>query len=132
MASVIEEKTSPCVTDEHEPVGRSFRDPAGFTFRTKNRFLRAVEPAAFEDLDAFLATSIGRRWVADGRFIETRLLSHDESAGVAGIDLAGHRVVEHEKVVFPSYPEEWPSETPREVNPLVPAVGSVASRSQQP
>src|SRR5215472_15383410 len=93
-----------------EPAVRSFRDPTGFTFRTRNRFLRAVQRAAFEDLDAFLATSTGRRWVADERFIETRPLSRDESAGFAGIDPETHRVVEHEKVSFPSYPEEWPSE----------------------
>ena len=104
------EATSPCTGDEYEPVGRSFRDPTGFTFRTRNRFLRAVQAAAFEDLDAFLATSTARRWVGDGRFIETRLLSRDESAGFAGIDPASHRVVEHEKILFPSYPEEWPSE----------------------
>ena len=91
-------------------VGRSFRDPAGFAFRVSNRFLRAVRAATFEDFNAFLATSTAQRWVVCGRFIPTRLLSADESAGFAGIDPVAYHVVEHEKVPFPNYPEEWPPE----------------------
>jgi len=83
------------------PPARSFRDPAGFTFREDGRFLRAVRPAAFDTLSQFLSTPLARNWMESGRFVETHPLNST---------VEGYQLVEHERIAFPSFPEEWPPE----------------------
>ncbi len=109
---------SPTVEGSHHTPARSFRDPSGFAFCAGGRFLRAVRPAAFDTLTRFLATPTARRWIAGGRFIQTRALPPVERAELAQREelrtlhsaFADHQIVEHEKIAFPSFPDEWPPE----------------------
>ena len=99
-------------------IARSFRDPSGFVFQAGGRFLRAVLPAAFETLEAFLANRRAQEWIAAGRLVATRPLSAAETAELLAMDelqrfredLERYRLVEHERIAFPSFPEEWPPE----------------------
>ncbi len=88
----------------------SFRDPAGRVHLVGDRVLRVVGAAGATDLDAFFASPAVRRLAAAGRIVVTWELSPDE-ARAAGVPAApSDRVLEHERVPFPSYPYEWPPE----------------------
>jgi SAM-dependent methyltransferase len=97
---------------------RSFRDPSGFVFQAAGRFLRAVQPSAFQTLTSFLETGTARRLTESGRFIRTAPLSEAETSALLSTGelspfrelLAGYKLVEHERIAFPSFPEEWPPE----------------------
>lgn len=83
----------------------SFRDPGGHVVDDGDRVLRVITDArAAEDLRAFLETPLAREAALSGRLVRTSPASVD--AGSMGAAL----VVEHERVVFPSYPYEWPPE----------------------
>lgn len=69
------------------------------------RVLRVIKSAgAAEDLRAFLETPLAREAARSGRLVGTSPASVDASSMGAAL------VVEHERVVFPSYPYEWPPE----------------------
>lgn len=97
---------------EDFPASRSFRDPDGFTFSLDRHFLRAVRRDAYHSLTEFLATPLARSWIEEGRFIQTATDFPETSSGLLSLASAieGHHVVEHERIPFPSYPEEWAPE----------------------
>lgn len=90
----------------------SFRDPSGSVAFVEGRVLRSVKAQALPDLNSFLASRASAKLVASRHLIATRILSDDER-GVLLPTLttitgeAPALVVEHPRVFFPSYPQEW-------------------------
>jgi 2-polyprenyl-3-methyl-5-hydroxy-6-metoxy-1,4-benzoquinol methylase len=97
----------------------SFRDPGGCCFTWCNRVFRIVNPAALAEIEPFLATPTANRFMSQKQLIPTRKLNEGELNELRRtVDLEEifqrHEigaVFEHERVVFPSYPYEWPPET---------------------
>jgi SAM-dependent methyltransferase len=95
----------------------SFRDPAGALCPVGNRILRIVATGV-PDLQAFLSSKTGRRYLESGRVARTTVLTGEQVAevladpeiGMAYDRLSGRLLVEHERIPFPSYPYEWPAE----------------------
>ena len=96
----------------------SFRDPAGFCFSDRDRIFRFVSADALADYEAFFTTAGAKQLLSEGKLVSSRRLGADEVSALrsdpemAGILLAGTNgaVFEHEKIIFPSYPQEWPAE----------------------
>ena len=91
----------------------SFRDPAGRVALLRDRVLRAVRAEALPDLDAFLASGAAKTLLASGLLVPTTVLD-DGAVGALRAEPAlapildgAARVLEHERVWFPSYPYEW-------------------------
>src|SRR5260221_11434287 len=95
----------------------SFRDPAGALCRVGNRILGIVATGA-PDLQAFLSSKTGKRYADLGRGVRTAVLTDEQAAEVLADPeigktyghLNGQLLVEHERILFPSYPYEWPAE----------------------
>jgi ribosomal protein L11 methylase PrmA len=81
----------------------SFRDPRGQVFECDGRILRTINASAFADYSFAKESGLLARWVAEGRFIDSREIDPPESFALAG-DV---RVVEHERIGCVSYPYEW-------------------------
>ena len=96
----------------------SFRDPAGRVVVYRGRVLRIVNPSGLGDLSAFLDSSQGSKLTEEGKVIGTRKLLGDEVQALAAdpalaallMSVPSASVFEHERVMFPSYPYEWPAE----------------------
>ena len=86
---------------------RSFRDPGGFVFQAGSRLLRAVEPSALETLEQFLASAPAHDFLAARQLVAT---SFPDPREFASQFPANYRLVEHERIPFPSFPSEWPPE----------------------
>lgn len=86
---------------------RSFRDPGGFVFHAGPRLLRAVEPSAFQTLEQFLASAPAHDFLAARQLVTTSFPDPREFASHVPAD---YRLVEHERIPFPSFPSEWPPE----------------------
>ena len=95
----------------------SFRDPAGALCPVGNRILRIVATGA-PDLQAFLSSKTGKQYSDSGRVVRTAVLTDEQAAEVLADPeigktyghLNGQLLVEHERILFPSYPYEWPAE----------------------
>src|SRR3989442_1355157 len=93
----------------------SFRDPAGFCIGLNGHILRVVGPEHVAALEAFLHSTCGRQFTADGTLIPTRLLAKAELSRwldcsefkEALADRPVGAVFEHERIDFPSFPHEW-------------------------
>ena len=93
----------------------SFRDPAGFCIGLNGHILRVVGPEHVAALEAFLNSTCGREFTADGTLIPTRLLGKAELSRwldcsefkEALADRPVGAVFEHERIDFPSFPHEW-------------------------
>jgi SAM-dependent methyltransferase len=81
---------------------KSFRDPAGFVFRFRDRVLRAVLPGSFHTLREFLDLPVARELVRQGRLIRTFFPVEPREPG--------YEICEHERAWFPSFPAEWCAE----------------------
>ena len=80
----------------------SFRDPAGRLVECDGRLLRAVSAEGVAHARLYLESPALAPFRADGRLIPGRLLdAADATAARAAL------LIEHERVAFPSYPEEW-------------------------
>ncbi len=97
-----------CDTTGAEVVSRSFRDPAGTVVRVADRILRAVEPGSVVELEVFLATQAGRGAMQDGKLV-TSMRVPPENAAELNLESRA-TIYEHERIPFPSYAHEWPSE----------------------
>ncbi|HTK95688.1 MAG TPA: class I SAM-dependent methyltransferase [Terriglobales bacterium] len=91
----------------------SFRDPAGRVVLLPDRVLRGVRADAVADLDAFFASKTAQKLLADGTLVRTATL---DAAAVTALRsdpayaaLLGEaaRVLEHDRIPFPTYPYEW-------------------------
>jgi SAM-dependent methyltransferase len=76
----------------------TFRDPAGSLYFEETRVLRHVRPAFGAEAESFLASSLARKWMDDGRMVATV---------IAGRESDGSLLLEHERIEYPSYPWEW-------------------------
>ncbi len=75
----------------------TFRDPAGSLRIAGDRVLRRVRPEHAEAALEFLRSDLARKWVEEGRLIETSFVG----------DQDGCLTLEHPRVFFPAYPWEW-------------------------
>ena len=93
----------------------SFRDPAGFLFPYSGRILRFVKEAGVADYDAFTSSKAGRRSLESGDVVGGRVLSapevaeleHDPALRVLFEAGAPVRIIEHDRVEFPTFAYEW-------------------------
>lgn len=93
----------------------SFRDPAGRLFTTNGRVFRIIEPAAADDLKAFLDSETAKKFTdlhqlvhtdfLDAESIQSLVLSNDLPDGLETEEFSV--VVEHERIPFRSFPYEW-------------------------
>ncbi len=73
----------------------SFRDPGGHVSVSKDRVIRTILPEGRANLNACLNSAAARRFVENGSLIST--LPIDEQS------------VEHPRIPFAGYPQEWPA-----------------------
>jgi SAM-dependent methyltransferase len=85
----------------------SFRDPHSRVFTTQDGVLRTLSPEGLADWEAFAATDLFPRLVADGKLIETERVD-GESGLPAELREGAVGVLRHERIPFVSYPYEWP------------------------
>ncbi len=76
----------------------TFRDPQGRLYRDGDRILREVYPQHAPFALAWLRSPLAQRWIEQRRMVLTQILS-EESGQEA--------LLEHERILFPSYPWEW-------------------------
>lgn len=96
----------------------SFRDPAGRVTIAGARVLRWVSHTHRDEFEAFLASSVVRTCIEAGQIVSYRVLDSSEAYDVdAMYGLTGSTrlakddlVLEHEPVVFRSFPYEWAPE----------------------
>lgn len=75
----------------------TFRDPQGRLFRDGNRILREIYSQHSQQVLAWLDSTPARRWMQQRRLVPTRILSGSDRPVL----------LEHERILFPSYPWEW-------------------------
>ena len=83
-------------------LGSSFRDPSGFVFRREDTLFRQVNESFREDYDAFIATGLYERLVA-----EHLLVPHEELHPAEAPEPGAYKLLKPETVGFISYPYEW-------------------------
>src|ERR1041385_2262711 len=96
----------------------SFRDPAGSCGLVDGRILRVLDEGNAADFGAFLRTPSAQRFAAQQQLVSTRRLPESEVAALLESPhlwalLAARpaeAVFEHDRILFPSYPYEWPPE----------------------
>jgi SAM-dependent methyltransferase len=76
----------------------TFRDPAGSLYFEDSKVFRHVRPAFAREAESFLASPLAQKWMESGRMVPTI---------IAGRDADGSLVLEHERIVYPTYPWEW-------------------------
>jgi hypothetical protein len=80
------------------PARGTFRDPAGSLYFDEAKVFRHVRPAFAAEAEAFLASTITRKWIESGRMVATT---------IAGREADGALLLEHERIDYPTYPWEW-------------------------
>ncbi|MFI5399066.1 MAG: class I SAM-dependent methyltransferase [Candidatus Binatia bacterium] len=92
------------------PPFASFRDPSGHVIHVGGRILRVVLAHDAGNTRAFLDSTSAAQLAFSGRLVTSRVVPRaeaEELLGPQGVSLAGGMVLEHERVMFPSYPYEW-------------------------
>ena len=96
----------------------SLRDPGGHLCVVDGRVIRVVNRSGLSDLHTFLCSTASAQFFQAQNLINTHfldtaataeLLEHVELRRVYE-ESPGSVLVEHERVVFPSFPYEWPAE----------------------
>jgi len=87
----------------------SFRDPQSRVFVDEGRILRVLSASAAADFAALEGTDFYRRFLEDGRLIETHRLAGGDAEALLPALGGGAReaVLEHRRVATISYPFEW-------------------------
>ena len=93
--------------------GGSFRDPSGRVYRTQNeqgerRIVRGLSAHAASTIDRLLDQPFFRELAAEGRVVNTALLSAEDRAAAAVANEGWTVAVEHEAIGFTTWPYEWP------------------------
>ena len=112
----------------------SFRDPMGCCCVLEHGVIRLVGSENVAEFEGFLKTRAAREFEAKRQLVSTRRLNQSEIAGLSestGMKslLAarpGAAVYEHERIFFPSYPQEWPAEMLWEAGRLTLELGRAA------
>ncbi|HEY1579139.1 MAG TPA: methyltransferase domain-containing protein [Terracidiphilus sp.] len=76
----------------------TFRDPAGSLYFDETKVLRHVRPAFVAEAESFLNSPLAKKWMASGRMVTTTIADRDAD---------GSLLLEHERIVYPTYPWEW-------------------------
>lgn len=84
----------------HEPRKVSFRDPAGQLYLERDKVTRVVNHRGIADLSFTLNSPKIQNYVKNGFIIPTKKVSSSQAS----------QTLEHPKVFFPSYPDEWTPE----------------------
>ena len=97
---------------------KSFRDPSGRLVVVKGRVLRIITTEGKPILDRFLSSAAAQNLVSGQRIVGTKVLGEAECRSLLetaelkacsdDIDVA--MVVEHARLPFPSFPQEWSPE----------------------
>jgi len=85
----------------------SFRDPAGRFTISEGRAVRLVNRDAEPALDAIERSPTVRTWQAGGGLISHRRLEPAEYPDAPDIRTHDGAVIEHERIGFPTYADEW-------------------------
>jgi len=88
----------------------SFRDPGGRLLQSGERILRVVTEAGLACLDAYSASPAIQRLISEGRAVAVQDVEAEEAARYldpADSENREVRVVEHDRIDFPSLPYEW-------------------------
>jgi ribosomal protein L11 methylase PrmA len=80
----------------------SYRDPAGFVFRSDGVLYRQIRPSFAADWDHFLASGLYERLVADGAIV-----AHEDVDPGLAADPPAYRVIRPEPLEIITYPYEW-------------------------
>jgi SAM-dependent methyltransferase len=91
--------------DALSPAQGSFRDPGGRLYRLHGRILRTVEPSHAASLEAFLSSNTARESTTRGNLVRSKRVPAAEYPELGSTD-----IWEHERILFPSFPYEWPPE----------------------
>lgn len=84
------------------PVSGSFRDPAGFLYRSQGRLLRQVNPVGEADYQLLMDSGLYQALVNKGWLIRHKEIGLDSAADEQAI-----RVLKPALIPFISYPYEW-------------------------
>lgn len=92
----------------------SLRDPAGTLFEVDGRLIRFVNQHSLAHLNATLESPTFVAFQESGRLAQTRVVPREEGEKYLGklnqsgwhLDEIG-KILEHEKIDFPSFPYEW-------------------------
>ncbi len=80
------------------PVGGTFRDPQGRLYQSGDCMLREIYPEHVASVLLWIRSPLAQRWMQESRMVSAEVLSGDP---------AGHMVLAHPRIFFPSYPWEW-------------------------
>lgn len=105
---------------------RSFRDPDGYVFERDGRIFRCVLPHAAADLQAFLATPLAQKWMADGSLVSSRVVNDLYGTKLPSNFPSGAIIVEHSPIPFRNFPYEWAPEMLRSAAMLTLEMASAA------
>ena len=83
----------------------SYRDPRGFVFEFEDNIYRSVATGAVADLEMLLASKTFKNLRARNAIAATDFC---EAGTVPGDMPSAHRLVQHGRIPFVSYPYEWP------------------------
>lgn len=83
-------------------VASSFRDPAGFVFRSNGQIFRQINQAGKESYDCLMTSGLYKSLVESGL-----LVRHEESAESTPESKHAYKIIKPEIVSFISYPWEW-------------------------
>jgi hypothetical protein len=80
----------------------SYRDPAGFVYRSDGVIYRQIRPSFAADWDQFLASGLYERLAAEGDIV-----AHENVDVALAADTPAYRVIRPEPLDLVTYPYEW-------------------------
>ena len=97
---------------------KSFRDPSGSVLHYQNRIFRAINRDGLKEYETALSSTVLQDFVNSGNLVSATELSASnvepisnelvENFGIIRDEIS--KIIEHEKIPFPSYPYEWTPE----------------------
>ena len=91
----------------------SFRDPSGVVLHDGQRVLRALQEPAASVIGQLFASGLLPSMIERGAVVGTRMLARDEERALYAALPEAALILEHERVPFISYADEWPFEALR-------------------
>lgn len=88
--------------DDAAAVFASFRDPAGFVFKSGDQVYRQINNCYRDDFDFFIKSGLYSRLVSDGL-----LISHEIAMTTPPLPDLAYTVIKPEQIPFVSFPYEW-------------------------
>ena len=93
--------------------GGSFKDPSGRVYRVEDesgrrRIVRGLTATAAATIERLLSEPYYRQLVADRHVVQSHLLRAEDPGAVAVTGKGWSAAVEHEAIIFDTWPYEWP------------------------